>query len=282
MNTLIPIIANPLLTPEIPSANAYYYNPVSLRCNVEQSEMENLRILESLIQTEDVDGLSQSSILKKYGINYAFGVQANTLLHLAYSFNKPTIIEWLLKNGANERICNSSGICPMQWSQPEYKDSQIRVINELVKRCMERCPSSFMKPDILYDAILEFIQEKKWCYCDNENKHYLPFKDHIKVVSLGLPSLIFNVNCVTLSELFVNVAKKVGLKAEVVYYFNYQSILSSEKDARKICGEFKMFDGSQSEPFKFDTHAVAFSSGTYYDLTLMSKYNDKDLILLKG
>lgn len=264
------------------SANEYYYNAVLLKHDIAQSEKEDFSVLESLICKDDVEALKNSLILKKYGVNHAFGTQGNTLLHIAYSFNKPLTIEWLLNNGASERVCNSSGICPIQWSPTEYKDSRARVINELTKSCLERFRCSMNPdPDIVYDVILEFVRKNKWRYCDNESKNSLPFKDSIKVISLGLPSLIFHVNCVTLSELFVNVAKKIKLKAQVVYYSNYQSISHYEKDNREICGDFKMFDESQSAPFKFDLHAVAFSNGNYYDLSLMCKYKDQDIVLFK-
>lgn len=262
----------------IKSANDYYFVPP--RYGIPKvSEIEDRDALAMLIHTNDIDGLRNSPLLKKYGVNYGFGESRDTLLHIAYMCNKPEIVNWLIENGASEQICNRSCLPPVGYAPLEYKDSRARVVNEIAKRYFEQCGSSVKDPHILYDVILKFISEKKWSYCDSLNRRKTPFRDEDQVVIFGLPSLSYNVNCVSLSSLFVHVAKEVGINATSVFYYNYRSISPQWKIDHGIEGDFKMFDDSGSGPFNYDMHNVAFAEGYHFDLTMMCKYKDKDAVL---
>ncbi len=280
-NAVLPI-------PIIQSANEYYFHRADLdsssdhTCTLIRLKMENKELddLTLFIAENDIEGLKKALTLKKREINFGFGTFKDTLLHKAYSYNRPKIVNWLLKNGASDRDCHKFGP-PIQAAHVKYKDSRPRVVNELVKRYFEKCKFSEKDPHTLYELILRFIREKKWHYCDFEDKGTTPFRDGEKLVTLGLPSLSYRVNCVDLTSLFLNVAKRVGIVAESIFYHNYQSILPDEKNNRGILGNLKMFDDSNSGPFAYAMHNVVFADGFHFDLTLMCKYKDKDAVLAK-
>lgn len=261
------------------SANDYYYQHIDLKYHVDPQEYIDRDHLAELIKNDNIEGLETSIILKHYGINYPFGAHSQTLLHIAYALNKPAVVAWLLKNGASEQNCNSSGHSPIACAHAKYEDSQPRVINEIVKRYFEASKNSVKDPHLLYDLILKFMHEKNWQYNDSQYKKIKPFRDSLKLVKLGSPEFSYQVNCNDLSHLFVKTAKKIGIKANVIHYYSYYSIEAHEKEEREIIGEFKLFDGSDEGPFGFDYHSVVYSDDYYFDLTLMCKYKEFNAVL---
>lgn len=267
-------------TQEIKYANDYYYNYIEENSNIEPPQYDEISKLELLIDKNDIQGLSNCHFIKKYGINYGFGSQRNTLMHIAYTFNRPEVVDWLIKNGASEYTCNKSGIVPLAWAHKEYKDPRPRVINEITNQYLKKCNSQ--NPHILFDIILNFIREKKWSYCDTQLCTKIktsPFRDDKKVIILGLPNLSYKINCFDLSNLFLTAAKIVGIDAKEIIYNTYLSISPDEKNDKNIIGEFRMFDESGLAPFSFDSHSLIFSNGFYFDLTLMCKYTNEDQVL---
>lgn len=276
-------VVNEIALANIKNANKYYYHPSNQRFFISSSEIDDRDALISLIRNNDIDSLKTSPLIEKYGVNYPFGRKGNTLLHIAYAANRPDIVSWLLELGASEGVSNAYGFSPIEYASLDYKDSQTRVVNELAKQYFEQCGSSVKDPHVLYELILKFIHEKKWRYCDSFEKDQGPFRDEDQVVFFGSPSLIYHVNCVSLSKLFLYVAKEVGIDAKRVMYFPYISISPQEKEKREIMGDFKMFDGSgeSGDPFRYDMHSVVFSEGHHFDLTMMCKYKDSQEVLAR-
>jgi hypothetical protein len=132
-------------------------------------------------------------------------------------------------------------------------------------------------------VIQKFIREKKWKYCDDVSldKKNGPFRDEGVICILGSPNLSYHVNCHDLSNLFMRSAKQIGLEAELVPYWNYKSISSHEKErAGIIIGPLRLFDQEiPKNQIEFDCHVVVLSSGWFFDLTLMCKYQGKNAVL---
>lgn len=218
------------------------------------------------------------------GINYCYGVERNTLLHAAYRWNKPKMVEFLIKNGADERIPDDRGLVPMEVAKDSYSDSLPRVVNEVVQRYFKCLPATSPNdPDVLFDV----IQDKNWKYLDTEGSYKrIPFRDGRLISQLGLPDLTYHINCFDLSNLFIKAAHKIGMKAEEVIYYQYSSIDNHEIEKKGIFGKLVMFDNSKHPKkglgFIFDQHCVAYSSGWHYDVTLMCKYQDKNAVLRRS
>jgi ankyrin repeat protein len=241
--------------------------------------------LRDFIRNDNLSGLISSNEFKNFGINYRFGEEKNTLLHAAYRYNKPETVEFLVKNGADERIPDDRGLIPIEVAQDTYLDSLPRVINEVVQRYFKSLEgSSPNNPHVLFDVIQNFIHEKKWKYFDTEgSRKHIPFRDGRLLSSLGLPELTYHVNCADLTNLFIKTAHKIGMDAQEVWYREYNSIQGHEKEKNGIVGKLAMFDGSNNSEkdlsIRFNTHCVAYSSGWHFDLTLMCKYQDRNAVL---
>lgn len=237
--------------------------------------------LKKFIENNDLNGLITSQEFIIFGVNYRFGYSKITFLHHAYRRNKPEIVKFLIKNGADERISNDVGLIPIEIADDNYQDSLHRVINEVVQRYFKELhdPTS-NNPHVLFDVIQNFIHEKKWKYIDTEgSRKIFPFRDGQLLSSLGVPELAYHVNCADLTNLFVKAAHKIGMEAQKVKYIEYNSILAHEKEKNGIIGKMTMFDGSANLPIKFYIHYVAYSSGWHFDLTLMCKYQERDAVL---
>lgn len=222
---------------------------------------------------------------KTFYINYRNRRDKETLLHYAYLSNQPKIVEFLIQEGADERIPDFNGRVPLARAHDDYVHTTDTVIKEIVSRYFKNVPEASKDPHLVFDTILNFIHEKKWKYQDTEGFNLsIPFRDETKLVCFGLPSLAYHVNCSDLTTLFIQATKQIGLNAEKVTYYHYKSVKRTEKEKFNIKGEMAMFDGSRSDKdnFEFFLHYVAFCAGWHFDLTLMCKYQDMAAILAKS
>lgn len=291
------------LSSSINTANEYYGGEVFLktwttppsfevsRNNIDYEKLdyddELLAKLKPFIIKNDLNGLKNCPEFKVVDINHRFSVEQKTFLHLAYQFNKPEIVDFLLKNGADERISSDAGRIPMQYAKDDYKDSLPRVVNEVVLRYFKSSGDAVLTkdPHRLFEIIQDFVHEHHWKYVDSPIlTRIIPFRDGREISSLGSPELAYNVNCADLSHLFIRAAQKIGIEAEEVWYRGgYKSILQTETEKRGVIGKLKMFDRSTEFEKKshilFDSHCVAYSSGWHFDLTLMCKYQEKNAVL---
>ena len=278
------------------SANSYYTGDVYWKCRNMRTDGEEFdeevaegdrayKILREFIRKGDLIGLINSEELKKYDINYRYGEEKNTLLHVAYRWNKPQIVEYLIKNGADERIPNEIWRVPMEVACDNYSDSLPRVVNIVVQKYFASLePPSPDNPHILFDVLQNFIHEKNWKYFDNEgSRKQIPFRDGRLLSSLGLPEFVYHVNCYDLANLFIKAAQKIGMDAELVLYTNFRCIHLQGKEKNGIIGKFAMFDGSNNSDSdsrnRYDTHSVAYSEGWHFDLTFQIKYQDRNAVL---
>ncbi len=271
------------------TANYYYTHSYRNGTDIDNTKAryskEEERIFDKLsylVIEGNLTELESSEELETFNINYRERKKLQTLLHYAYMCNQPEIVEFLLKNGADDRIPDKDGEVPLGLAHPEYGDSSNTVVKEIVSRYIKRNESTNNDTHILFDTILEFIHEKNWKYHDTEGVNKLiPFRDRANLACLGLPSLSYHVNCFDLTEIFIRATRQIGINAEKVKYHEYKSIRRDERRGFNIEGEMAMFDGSHpsAESFEWDTHYVAQASGWHYDLTLMCKYQDRDAVL---
>lgn len=281
------------------AANNYYNGEVYWNYKaVEDHDINGNEIYEKLknfIENDNLSDLINSNEYKKFGINHRFGYEKRTLLHIAYSLNKPKIVEFLVNNGADERIPDEYGKVPIEMAESDYNDSLPRVINEVCQRYFKSLGnSSSHNPHVLFDVIQNFVSEKKWKYCDREShRKQSPFRDGENLSLLGLPELAYYVNCSDLANLFIKAAHIVGLDTQKICYEKYHSIPSQDKEKAGVIGKLACFDGSIDitnellrktnngidTGLKFVEHHVAFSSGWYFDLMLMCKYQNKNAVL---
>lgn len=263
----------------LPSANEYYDYIPAERGEIPLSEYDDQDQLAKWIKADNLEALKNSCLIQQYGISHPYGRLQETLLHIAYSYNKPKIVAWLLENGASERVCNYRGQVPAMYAHKKYRDTQPRVINEIVSLYVSKAGVGSKDPHVLYDILLKFITQKKWRYNDNENRTEKPFRDGRKLYIFGAPNLSYYVNCSDLCELFYETTKILEIEANPETYHSYRSIHFREKEGKGIEGNFSLFDGSVSAPFSFDMHMVIYSMGYFFDLTLMCKYREKNAVL---
>lgn len=261
------------------NSNYFLYEFHDLKDVENKSEYEDRDQLAELIRHNDLEGLKKSPLFVKYEVNYRFGSLGETLLHIAYSFNKPDIVDWLLNNGASEHICSSTERPPMGYANKSYEDARPRVINQIVKKYFDKTHAK--DPHVLFEVILKLIQKRKWIYIDSSigARGEGPVRDNENVIKLGPPKLSYRVNCSDLSDLFYSAAKKIGIKAKMVSYGSYCSVNPEQLDTKKIFGSFQLFDGTAQGPFQFGAHCVVSSSGYFFDLTLTCKYTEKNAVL---
>lgn len=280
------------------SANAYYagdlyWNLKKIKTEGDEFDEEldigekSYKKLSAFIKNNDLHGLEHSSEFKNFDINYRYGEDQHTLLHAAYRWNKPEIVEFLVKHGADERIPDGMGRIPIEVAKDTYHDSLPRVTNEIVQRYFKSLGDLPMHdPHVLFDVIQNFIQEKEWKYFDTAgSRKQIPFRDGRLLSSLGLPELAYHANCADLTNLFIKAANQIGIDAQEVCYRDYSTIQEHEKEEAGVVGKFAMFDGrdiSETDSrIKFSKHYVAYSSGWHFDLTLMCKYQDKNAVLMR-
>lgn len=294
MTYLSPDLPNEALQAYAHTANFYYTQawrngiPMDYTTTSHSPEEENRfgRFVE-LILKGDLEALQNSKELNPLTVNYRDEENKQTLVHVAYRFNQPKIIEFLLKKGANDKIPDIEGDVPLAIAHEEYNDSSSTVIKEITSQCLQK--NSGNTPDLhdIFDTTLEFIRNKKWTFVRHERESFskvIPFRDGTTLASLGLPHLSYRVNCYDLSRIFSKIVKQFGMQANEIEYSRYKSIKREDRKVHNVIGQMFLFNESEpadSTNFEFYYHCVAYSSGWYFDLTLMCKYQDKDAILAK-
>jgi hypothetical protein len=274
------------------TANYYYtegYRKITVsETNPSKENDEQFNILDDLIIDSNLEAFENSlKELKSFDINYRTRRSEKTLLHEAYSLNEPKIVEFLLKKGANDRIPDAGRFVPLARAPMHYEDSSPSVSKEIISLCSKRCLGSVPDVHVIFDTAVDFILEKKWtCVSDEREYHtkYVPHNDGPILASLGLPSLSYRVDCGDLTKLFIKLVTHFGHQAELIRYRDYKSINREDRKIHNIVGKMALFEGdsSESKNFEWGLHIVAYSSGWYFDPTLMCKYQDRDAILAKS
>lgn len=247
------------------NAGDYYYRSYQVKpYNEAEDETAADAALEKLmefVEKEDFKSLSGCDEFKKYGVNHRFGFECVTLLEIAYRANAPVMVEWLKTQGADERVYNQVRKLPMDHCQLEtYSDSvSTRVVNVIAQRYFSKFKENERDPHQLFEIINDFIKEHQWKYSDWDDACHRPkARDGSALCTLGESHLIYHVNCSDLSNLFISVARKVGILAEKITYRDYHSISRENLKERGVIGKLEMFDGSptqfENNRFKFNKH----------------------------
>ncbi|WP_133140410.1 ankyrin repeat domain-containing protein [Legionella genomosp. 1] len=121
--------------------------------------------------------------------------------------------------------------------------------------------------DLLFDVTSRFIKEKKWIYEGNAESvdiYKRPENERIKA------------NCFMLADLFVHLAKRIGISSDECFPINIPNFCST-KNSSLVQGDYQPFSptctANTDGLYEFDVHCIAMINGSYFDLLLQVTYS---------
>lgn len=250
--------------------------------------------LMSFMEADNLQSFTANADFKTYGIHLRYTAFRRTLLHEAYRLDRPKFVRYLRELGADERISDANGRLPLELAAEDYQDELPRVVNVLAQNFFKADVEGKKDPAVLYNTVLSFIKKHRWRYCDTPSsqlscKNYATVRSLEQFVLYGEPCMSYSVNCADLTNLFIEVARKVGLIAyEVWYERGFLTIDRTQLNQAGVTGEFKFFDPEVQAivckddvhaKYYFENHCVALLEERCYDLTLQCTYHGENAVL---